>query len=214
MIPKTIHYCWFGGKPLPPLYQKCLESWSHYLPDYRVVRWDETNVRIDTPFLVSCFQRKQWAFLSDYVRLRALWSEGGIYLDTDIEVVRPFDDLLGHQCFLGFEAPDRANTSVIGAIEGHWFLGECMRLMDLRHSQRRPYLIAPEVATRCILSGDPKTISVFPSEYFYPYNPYDESRPVKELMYSSVTEQTYAIHHWGKAWRQGMLSRVLKKLGL
>ncbi len=213
MIPKTIHYCWFGGKEMPPLYQRCVESWSEMLPDYRIVRWDETTAAIDTPFLRHCLQKKRWAFLSDYIRLRAISDEGGIYFDTDIEVIKSFDPLLDNQCFLGLESPGRPNTSVLGAVPGHWFPKECMRLMDARFAARKTYLIAPEVATACVGLGDSSTLSVLAEDHFYPYNPYDATRPIKELMFASVTSNTYAIHHWGKAWSQSLLSRVLKRLG-
>ncbi|HFL1971539.1 glycosyltransferase family 32 protein [Stenotrophomonas maltophilia] len=213
MIPKIIHYCWFGGKPLPPLYQRCVDSWAERLPDYRVVRWDETNTTFDTPFLQNCLRKQQWAFLSDYIRLRAIADQGGIYLDADIEVVKSFDPLLAHQCFLGMEAPARPTTGVIGSIADHWFPRACMRLIDERHAARKPYLIAPEVAMACVQAGEAGSIAVLSEEHFYPYNPYDASRPVKELMFSSITQDTFAIHHWGKSWRQSLVSRILKKLG-
>ncbi|MGH8052667.1 MAG: glycosyltransferase family 32 protein [Stenotrophomonas sp.] len=214
MIPRVIHYCWFGGRELPPLYQRCVDSWLEKLPGYRLVRWDESNSRLDTPFLRHCLKKGQWAFLSDYIRLRAISEEGGVYLDADIEVVKSFDPLLDNACFLGREAPGRPTTGVIGSVPGHWFPRACMNYIDDRFSARKSYLIAPEVAMACIAAGDPDTISVLSEEHFYPYNPYDASRPVKELMLSSITRDTYAIHHWGKSWRQSLVSRALKKLGL
>ncbi|MET4614919.1 mannosyltransferase OCH1-like enzyme [Stenotrophomonas sp. 2619] len=213
MIPKTIHYCWFGGNALPALYSRCIDTWAEKLPDYRIVRWDESSARFDTPFLQYCLKKKQWAFLSDYIRLRAIADEGGIYLDADIEVVKSFDPLLAHDCFLGLEAPGRPTTGVIGSVPGHWLPRECMRVIDERFAARKPYLIAPEVAMASVAAGDPSTVAILSEEHFYPYNPYDDSRPVRELMFSSITENTYAIHHWGKSWRQSFVSRALKKLG-
>ena len=96
MIPKIIHYCWFGGKELPNLAEKCIASWKKQLPDYKIICWSEENFDIDNsvPYLKEAYSKKKFAFVSDYVRLYALYNYGGIYLDTDVEVIRDFSPLL------------------------------------------------------------------------------------------------------------------------
>lgn len=104
MIPKIIHYCWFGGKTLTPLAQKCVDSWHRVMPDYEIKRWDETNYDFKKiPFTAKAYEQKKWAFLSDYARLDIIFNYGGIYLDTDVEILKPFDEFLKYPAFCGFE---------------------------------------------------------------------------------------------------------------
>lgn len=121
MIAKKIHYCWFGGKPMPFLARRCLASWAWHLPDYELVRWDESNVDVYAhTFTAAAHNAGRYAFVADYVRMQVLAREGGIYLDTDVEVLAPFDHLLDNDFFIGLEWDDRVGTSVIGATPGHW----------------------------------------------------------------------------------------------
>lgn len=116
MIPKTIHYCWFGGKELPSLEKKCLESWIRILPDYKIKRWDESNFDVNQyPFAAEALKNKKYAFVADVCRLHALYTEGGIYLDTDVEMLRPLGDLHNSPVFMGFETDNVIQTGVIGA---------------------------------------------------------------------------------------------------
>ena len=105
MIPKVIHYIWLGGKPLPKITEKCIESWKKYCPDYEIKRWDETNLDIDKyKFAKDAYEAKKFAFASDVFRTDILYKEGGIYLDVDVELVKPIDDLiLDVDCVMGFE---------------------------------------------------------------------------------------------------------------
>lgn len=189
-----------------------MDSWQSKLADYDLIRWDESNTELDTPFLKAVFSKGHWAFLSDYVRLRAVSEHGGIYLDADVEVVRDFSPLLDCRMFIGEEKPGRVTTGVFGAEPGHPLLAECMDIIDLRHSQARPYLIAPEVAMLALDRVGGSEVRVLPPRYFYPYNPYNSELPTKELMFQDITSDTYAIHHWGKSWQQGLIERAWKKL--
>ena len=100
MIPKKIHYCWFGGKPMPENGQKCILSWRKWLPDYEIKEWNEDNFDIHiNQYCHEAYDNKKWAFVSDVARLYALVTEGGIYMDTDVEVLRSFDDLLENDFF-------------------------------------------------------------------------------------------------------------------
>lgn len=104
MIPKIIHYCWFGQSEMPELAQKCIASWHKYMPDWEYKLWNENNFDVNqVPYIREAYVAKKYAFVSDYVRLWALYNEGGLYLDVDFEVYRPFDDLLYHEAFAGFE---------------------------------------------------------------------------------------------------------------
>ena len=95
MIPKVIHYCWFGGKPLPELAEKCLASWRKYLPGYEIRRWDESNFDINIlPYTREAYGAKKYAFVSDYARFWILYNQGGIYFDTDVEVIAPLDSII------------------------------------------------------------------------------------------------------------------------
>ncbi len=105
MIPKIIHYCWFGGKPLTPLAQKCIESWHRVMPEYEIKRWDETNYNFNkNKFTANAYRQKKWGFVSDYARLDIIYNYGGIYFDTDVETLKPFDEFLKYPAFCGFES--------------------------------------------------------------------------------------------------------------
>lgn len=104
MIPKVIHYCWFGGKPLPESAQKCIRSWKKHCPDYKIIEHNENNYDVSkNTYMKEAYECKKWAFVSDVARLDILYQEGGIYLDTDVELLKPLDDLLNCKGFMGFE---------------------------------------------------------------------------------------------------------------
>lgn len=121
MIPKIIHYCWFGSGPKSELIEKCISSWNKYLPDYEIIEWNEDNFDISSNLYVKqAYEAKKWAFVSDYVRLFALYTCGGVYLDTDVEILKPFDSaFLQNRAFTGFEAKDSPVTAVLGAEKGN-----------------------------------------------------------------------------------------------
>lgn len=102
MIPKTIHYCWFGGNPLPSLAKKCIESWKKYFPDYEIKEWNESNFDVNCiPYVKEAYEAKKYAFVSDYARFWILYNYGGIYFDTDVQVIKPFDDIINRGPFMG-----------------------------------------------------------------------------------------------------------------
>ena len=126
MIPKIIHYCWFGNKPIPTKEQKCMKTWQNILPEYKIIRWDENSFDINSnPFTKEAYRLKKYAFVADYVRLYALTTFGGIYLDTDIEIIRSLDDLLAkHKSFGGFETPNMLQTGVLACEKGNTIFEE------------------------------------------------------------------------------------------
>ena len=104
MIPKIIHYCWFGGNPLPELAIKCIESWKKYLPDYEIKEWNESNFDINCcAYVREAYEAKKWAFVSDYARFWILYQHGGLYFDTDVELIKSIDDLIVKGAFMGCE---------------------------------------------------------------------------------------------------------------
>ena len=121
MIPKVIHYCWFGGNAKPASVLKCIESWKKYCPGYEIKEWNEENFRIeDNLYCKQAYDAKKWAFATDYARLVIVYNNGGIYLDTDVEVIKPLDDLLNHKFFIGRQQGFQVNTgSGFGAEKGH-----------------------------------------------------------------------------------------------
>lgn len=115
MIPKTIHYCWFGGNPLPPLAKKCIKSWKKYCPDYEIIEWNEDNFDISSSplYVRQAYEAKKWAFVTDYVRLYAMTRYGGVYMDTDVELVSSLNDFLIHEAFSGFEDDQNVQTGIM-----------------------------------------------------------------------------------------------------
>ena len=111
MIPKKIHYCWFGGNPLPDLAVKCIDSWKKFFPDYEIKEWNESNFDLNIcDYVKEAYEAKKWAFVSDYARFWILYHEGGLYFDTDVEVIKSFDDILSKGGFMGQEAEIPSNT--------------------------------------------------------------------------------------------------------
>ena len=123
MIPKIIHYCWFGGKEKPENVLKMIASWKKHCPDYEIKEWNETNFDIQlNRYTKEAYQQKKWAFVSDVARLWALVHEGGIYMDTDVEVIRPLDNLLANKAFIGFEGTQWIGTNLMGTEPHNAFL--------------------------------------------------------------------------------------------
>lgn len=131
MIAQRIHYCWFGGRPLPLQARRCLASWAYHLPDYEIVRWDEQSFDVHShPFAAAAYSSGCYAFVSDYVRMYVLYAFGGIYLDVDVEMNADFEQLRDSDFFIGLEDRKRFGTSVIGAVAGHWLPMQMLSYYD------------------------------------------------------------------------------------
>lgn len=200
IIPKKIHYCWFGKHEMPALNKACIETWNTYLSDYKLIRWDETNCP-KNKYIEYHLKNRNWAFVSDYVRLYALYSEGGVYLDTDIEILKPLDGLLDNSGFLAYQDKSFINNAIAGSIKNNIFFKDCMDYMEKRFTKELEFHISPIVTTNVYEAGK-YSLKIYKSEYFYPYNPFDPDRKISILMANMLTNNTYAIHHWAKSWHK------------
>lgn len=215
MIPKTIHYCWFGKNEKPALARKCIESWREVCSDYSIVEWNENNFDVTSnPYTKMCFETKQWAFLSDYVRLIVVYRNGGLYFDTDVEVIRNFDTLLNHGAFFGFENSHYIATGLgFGAVKEH------PSVLAMIHQYKHVIdgdmktVMCPKLNTEALIplglkcDGSLQRLSnnttIYPSDYF---NPLDDSTGQLK-----ITENTYSINHYGKSWMKKSL-KIRSKL--
>lgn len=208
MIPKIIHYCWFGGNPLPELAQKCIKSWKKYCPDYEIKRWDETNFDITScNYIREAYKEKMWAFVSDYARFKILYENGGMYLDTDVELIAPMDDIIERGPFMGLEVADRINVATglgFAVYAGHNLIKEILESYHNTHFTKNEdgfYETVVERVTHIILKYDniyPDKISevagivIYPPEYFCPIN--------FKTGKMTITENTHSIHHYTASW--------------
>ncbi len=206
MIPKLIHYCWFGRGPMSDLNHRCIESWRRVLPDYDIVEWNEDNSDLDSDYCRATYAQGLWSKVSNEVRLKALHRHGGLYFDTDVEVIKRFDDLLGLDCFFGFQLVephvDWVNNAVIGARVGHPFLARCIESLHQTHARLGHIPRGPELITAVLRKAglqhygrqDVHGVTLLPRECFYPYAWTEAFVP------DCVTAQTYGIHHWEGTW--------------
>lgn len=207
MIPKIIHYCWFGNNPLPPSAEKCIESWKKFCPDYEIKRWDESNYDITkNQYMYEAYQCKKWGFVPDYARLDIIYDHGGIYLDTDVEIIKPFDELLDCVAFGGVEqeSPYVALGLGFGAEKGNDIIRQLRDKYDELHFMEDGQMNltpAPKINTAVLANLGYKfqdgvhacrEMTVFPSEYFCPQN-----FLTGEI---TITEKTYSIHHYDSSW--------------
>lgn len=205
-IPKIIHYVWFGGKPLTPLAEKCIESWQKNCPDYEIKRWDESNFNSgENRYFIEAIEAKKWAFASDYARLKVLVDFGGIYMDTDVEVLKPLDSFLVEEAFSGFEAAESVPTGLMASRAGMPFFERLLRDYDDRHFILEDGSLdlttnVTLITNACtdaglILNGQKQTVAgftLYPKEYFCPKD-HDTGR-------IHLTSNSYAIHHFDGSW--------------
>ena len=203
MIPNVIHYCWFGRGNKPKLAERCIESWRKYCPDYRIIEWNEDNFDIGmNPYTRMCHREKKYAFLSDYTRLVVVERYGGIYFDTDVELIRALDELREYPSYFGFEDSAHIATGLGFGAEAsnpvvRTMLEEYQILLDGTHGT----IGCPILNTRALekhglrLDGTRQSLTcaeILPAEYL---NPYDD--PTGRL---HLTPHTYSIHWFGKSW--------------
>lgn len=225
MIPKKIHFCWLSGDEYPPLIKHCIETWHQVLPDYEIILWDTQRFNINSvPWVKEAFEARKYAFAADYIRLYAVYSEGGIYLDSDVEMLKTFNDLLDVPSFIGFEAATESiEAAIFGAEAGCAWCAKAMDFYKEKHFSMDERggvdlsLTAPNVIMNALndtyadfpkqMPKEPLTlngnIKVCPADYFSPIK-YD-----LEKSYSSEKEiaqkyrentNTYCIHRFCASW--------------
>jgi mannosyltransferase OCH1-like enzyme len=201
VIPRVIHYCWYGGRPMSELGESCMATWRAHMPDYAVERWDESRLDRSIPYVDIAYRERRFAFVADYVRLQALYAQGGLYFDTDIEVIRPFDALLGQSLFMGLQAPGSVAAGVIGASKGHPFLRKVLDRLDQQGRRGAlTYEPLPDLITAVARADRKSALTLYPEEYFYPYNPYSPTPLRQKPLQSNISERTYCLHHWEGSW--------------
>lgn len=219
-IPKKIHYCWFGQNPKPKLAEKCIRSWKKYCPDYQIIEWNEDNYDLSSApqYVRDAYDAKKWAFVTDFVRLQVLFDLGGIYFDTDVQVIQKLDPLLQHRCFMGIErARDcaKVNTGLgLGAEAGFPLLKEIMDDYENASFYRPDGSI--DITTCTVRNTEIlkkhgfveedrfQTVAeaaVYPTEYFSPMDMGNGK--------IHKTRNTYTIHHYSLSWtsREHQLER-------
>lgn len=215
-IPKIIHYCWFGGGSYSSLIKRCMESWHRFCPDYQFICWNETNSPIhDNDYVSQAFKSRKWAFVSDYVRLTALYSCGGIYLDTDVELKAPLDPFLKYRAFMGFESDNGIATCIIGAEPQHSFIGEAAHSYDGRNFLKDDgsFDMTTNVQTITDLlcraglrrDGSRQQVAdaeIFPADFFSPKSP--------ETVRTRYTSNTVSVHHFNGTWLSASQKRNMK----
>lgn len=215
MIPKVIHYCWFGRNPLPAEAKMCIESWKEYLPDYEIKEWNESNFNVNIiPYTAEAYRAQKYAFVSDYARFWILYNYGGLYFDTDVQVIKPIDDIIAKGPFMGCElAPDKNKKLVpaiapglgLGVTPGHKLYEQILDVYKNKHLFSFKGLITETVVgivTRLLLDKkndfnlmnicNIEGITIYPNDYFCPI--------IALTGEMKITENTRSIHHYTATW--------------
>jgi len=221
MIPKTIHYCWFGNGKKSKLIKKCIKSWGKFCPDYEIIEWNETNFDIEIcPYVKEAYEQKKWAYVSDYVRFYVLNKFGGIYLDTDVEIIKSIDSLRKNGSFAGFSSDKIVGTGLILCCEKDNWL--CQEVIDSYKNQhfinddpskilaigRRVTAILEEHGLK--LNGNKQNIegiTIYPKYFFNPTDGDIRTKPDK---------RAYSIHHYAATWfpkKKRILNSIRRFIG-
>ena len=199
MIPKIIHYCWFGGNPLPDMAKKCIESWRKYFPDYEIREWNESNFDLKScDYCREAYQAKKWAFVSDYARFWILYNYGGLYFDTDVEVIRDMSEIVNRGAFMGCEAVNKCAPG----------LGLYKEILDFYHTihfanedgtlnEQTVVFYTTNILKKHGLQEVEEIqniagVYIYPAEYFCPMN-YGTGK-------LTITKNTVSIHHYSASW--------------
>lgn len=226
MIPKIIHYCWMSGDPYPSNIQKCIDSWHKYLPDYEIWLWDSKRFDIESSMWVKeAYEMKKYAFCADYIRLYALYNYGGIYLDSDVEVLKSYNELLDLPYFMGLESKGIIEAATIGAEKKCPIIKELLEYYQGRHFKDKhgnpDIIIMPSVIQNVI--KDRYTLNVIKSkdDFINKKNvlnvfPFDRFSPIDSTGKRYVlktSNHTYSIHHFASAWVDPKVMLLVKIFG-
>ncbi len=216
LIPPTIHYCWFGGKEMPDLYKRCIGSWKQYCPDYEIKEWNESNCDIsETAYTKQAYEAGKYGFVPDYFRLKIIYENGGIYLDTDVEVLRSLDDLRYNQAFCGLEVPGEAALGLgFGAVKGNPVIQQFMlrykNMNFINKDGTYNETISPIYQTEDLMKMGMRygtKLQVIHGMTIYPVDVLSPKNVNTGEKY--ITPNSYAIHYYDGSWVDG--SRLEKK---
>lgn len=215
-IPKVIYYCWFGKGNMPSLAEKCIKSWKKYCPDYKIVCLNEENFDISqNRYAKEAYDAKKWAFVSDYARLKVLFDEGGIYLDTDVELLKPLDKLISDGGFMGFDDNGVVSTGLgFGCEKGNRLVGALLKDYDdisfILPDGSLDLTPCPDRNTKTLIKLGMDTqnknqtfmgIKMLPEDYLCPIKYYTGKK--------KITKNTYSIHHFSASWISPKAKRTL-----
>lgn len=219
MIPKIIHYCWFGRNPKPDIVLKCLKSWEKYMPEYEIVEWNEDNYDVNKcEYIKVAYKEKKWAFVSDYVRFDVLNSMGGIYFDTDVELLKKIpDSILENNAFTGMESAGKVSPGLVFAsIPHHPFLNDILKAYEASafiQTGKRKYKTVNEFTTEILekkgLNSEQKyqkiyDIAIYPSTFFCGYN--------QDLGEYDIQPETISVHHYSSTWKKKTIKIRIQNL--
>lgn len=217
MIPKKIHYCWFGGGPIPEKDKKCIESWKKFCPDYEIIEWNESNYDVTkNSYMYEAYKAKKWGFVPDYARFDIIYTNGGFYLDTDVEILKSLDQLCDEKAYMGFEGGNWVNGGIgFGAEKG------ILLIKDLRDMYNElsfikkdgtlnllpsPHYITEFLQKKGLVRNNSKQeiemMTIYPTEYFAPKDYYTGK--------TELTENTISIHQYNASWQTPHKKRMLK----
>ena len=217
-IPKKIHYCWFGRGKMPELAEKCIASWKQYLPDYEIIEWNEDNFDINAnQYVKEAYKNKKFAFVTDYVRLYVLYNYGGIYMDTDVEAIKPLDIFLKHKAFSGFENNNYIPTGIMASqAKNKWIKLLLDEYNDLKFIKKDGSF---DLTTNVIRISnktqehyhlklndtyqDLGDVVLYPHDYFCPKD--------WETGKIFLTKNTYTIHHFNGSWHSKREKKQIEK---
>lgn len=207
MIPKIIHYCWFGGNEMPEDAKRCIQSWHEFMPDYQIKEWNESTFDVrENQYVREAYESRKFAFVTDYVRLYALATEGGIYMDTDVEVLKPYTPFLHHNAFSGFENNNYVPTGMMASEKGGKWVTELLAEYNYRKFIKEDgtfdmttntFTITAYMKGKGLICNNtyqdfPGLVTFYPSDYFCPK---DHTTGAIAL-----TENSVCIHHFAASW--------------
>ena len=214
-IPKVIHYCWFGRGEMPRLAEKCIKSWKEKCPDYEIICWNEDNFDLtQNEYMRQAYEARKFAFVSDFVRLKVIYDHGGIYLDTDVELLKSLDPLLQNKAYMGFDEKGIVATGLgFGAEKGNSILGEFLKdyedisfilpdgSYDLTPCPDRNTRTLKELGMDLNVHSQTFMDTVFlPQDYLCPMDYYTGKK--------AITKNTYSIHHYNASWTSPVTKRT------
>jgi mannosyltransferase OCH1-like enzyme len=203
MIPQKIHYFWFGRGEKSALEQECIARFARYAPGAEIIEWNEDNFDVEAhPYSAKAYRDRKWAFVSDYARLKVLYEQGGVYLDTDMYLVRDLTPLFAAGSFIGCEDQIHISAGIIGAPAGDAFIGDVLQ----RYDNITERITIPKVLTE-VYNLKQYDITVFEPEVFYLYT----AETIRNFDKSMPPQNAIAVHMWNYSWGNPMI-RLLKKL--